>query len=1549
MARPRKHIEETMNVRFPLSFAFLLATALRLDAARTATTLTGDALPAGGAPLTSGTTERPLAEAPSEALAASQLPLSWQPTIQAAVLEAEAYDRPVLVFFHSPGCGWCARLRLELESPELRQTIQGFARAEIDIDRERALATRMGIEGVPTLIVAGPDGRERQRLSGFAPASQLRTALNRALSPATAAEPAPEVQRRLVQLENGKLAEADWAVLLAALGDPQVRAAARRGLASGSAELRATLVSHLRHAELAVRLGALDLLEELAGDDFGFEAWTLPEAECNLEPLRRWDAWRGQADAAPGLYVSLPPERVASCLNDLLGADRDRVARATRALIQAGASCLDELTRFLAARPELAEGTRRRVEVVRLAVQIPPLAGLDASALAHHLVFGTPDTRLRALDQLAQAGRAVVPVLQPFLGDTDAMVRAAAVEALAKAGGREVTDLFVTRMRQERDSDVLHALLVALAKRPDPAGGVLILEFTRHANESLAVAALAGLPGVAATTEAHAALRQALADPRWRVRVAALEAAAKMRPAALAGLLADLTRDRDDYVRLSAVKALVATRKGAALATLEELFLASDDLKPVVVASFVELEKAFPESFAPALKEKPADLLLSVLTPIEDDGTPRQAALALAFTDHPDADVACVALRITAAKSVGSRAGRAALIQALETGSTDRQLAVLESLAVSAARAADSSAVRERLPYAVEVAGPTNGSPASAAAPAPANADVDALFAAFGAAGVPTVPAAPVGVAPAPAPPAGATPEITSADVFGAFLTAAGTSAPAVVVTAPALAHEAPGDRTALHRPIRALMQRSPDLAVQRAAALTLAADGAADGVARLAADVEQLSAEQRAHLAAALVGSAISNAMPLARRLLRDATPDVRDAMARTAFRSGHPGWIDAVLEEVSDPQALLKPGDLDLYAFTEAVASSRAVLRRRGTALIAAALPDPPRVLGCLLIETVADSADIPLVERQLADPSPFIRRAAFRALAGIDAAAFLRHVETAAYDPSPLVRETVPAFGARQSYAYQWVVRFGPDSTKVHHRYDAYGAAPAPTPAYEAVVRRLLDDPDATVRIGAALALLEARRPVRLTQMAETLGMLPPGHRARELTGRYVSANRQSLGPAFRVLLPYLELGQSGYSFEELDTELAAVAPDSTDDTGLTNLVFRSRTAGTGVVTRAQAAAGPVRELDPARTLPVRLVFFHQTGCRDCERVRRWLRALAAARPEIAIEVRNIGRRRDLEFSEVLSQHFDLPLNARLVAPMVFGGAGVLVRDEITPERLAQLAADSRPIPLEAWYPASPAAVEAAEDALVSRGQRVGLLVALGGGLVDSLNPCAFATLIFFISYLQALRRRPREVLHTGIAFISGVFLAYLAIGLGLREIVGRIEGLRSASLAVNGAIALLTLVLAFLNLRDGLRCRQGRMAEMTLQLPASLKERIHATVRGGVRSRRYVVAAFGMAVAVSLLELVCTGQGYLPVITYLWQAGYDRPATAALLVAYNLAFVAPLAVVFVLAYRGLRSEALIRWMNRHAATTKFATAALFLALFALIAWQVGFHPA
>src|SRR5680860_95998 len=60
---------------------------------------------------------------------------------------------------------------------------------------------------------------------------------------------------------------------------------------------------------------------------------------------------------------------------------------------------------------------------------------------------------------------------------------------------------------------------------------------------------------------------------------------------------------------------------------------------------------------------------------------------------------------------------------------------------------------------------------------------------------------------------------------------------------------------------------------------------------------------------------------------------------------------------------------------------------------------------------------------------------------------------------------------------------------------------------------------------------------------------------------------------------------------------------------------------------------------------------------------------------------------------------------------------------------------------------------------------------LPVVLVSGFLDGINPCAFAVLLFFISFLFTLKRTKKDIWKTGVVYIFSIFLAYLAIGFGL----------------------------------------------------------------------------------------------------------------------------------------------------------------------------------
>ncbi|MBE0626729.1 MAG: hypothetical protein IH606_18160, partial [Burkholderiales bacterium] len=54
-----------------------------------------------------------------------------------------------------------------------------------------------------------------------------------------------------------------------------------------------------------------------------------------------------------------------------------------------------------------------------------------------------------------------------------------------------------------------------------------------------------------------------------------------------------------------------------------------------------------------------------------------------------------------------------------------------------------------------------------------------------------------------------------------------------------------------------------------------------------------------------------------------------------------------------------------------------------------------------------------------------------------------------------------------------------------------------------------------------------------------------------------------------------------------------------------------------------------------------------------------------------------------------------------------------------------------------------------------------------------LIDSINPCAFSILLVTIAFLLSIGKIRSSVLAIGSAYILGIFLVYLLIGLGLLQ--------------------------------------------------------------------------------------------------------------------------------------------------------------------------------
>lgn len=352
--------------------------------------------------------------------------------------------------------------------------------------------------------------------------------------------------------------------------------------------------------------------------------------------------------------------------------------------------------------------------------------------------------------------------------------------------------------------------------------------------------------------------------------------------------------------------------------------------------------------------------------------------------------------------------------------------------------------------------------------------------------------------------------------------------------------------------------------------------------------------------------------------------------------------------------------------------------------------------------------------------------------------------------------------------------------------------------------------------------------------------------------------------------------------------------------------------------------------------------RVIVFHQAGCGDCAQVDAWLEELTTVMPELRLEKHDIKDIPSMRLNEALAVQFGIPEQKRLLAPAVYTQAGGLVRGDITFGTLAGLLDATLATEPADWVPDAQAeAVEAdTDEAITARFERMTVGIVIAAGLLDGINPCAFATILFFLSYLHIARRSPLQILQVGFAFAFAIFLTYLALGLGFAQLLAQAEAVRTVAVAFNWLLAAVALILALLCIRDGILCLQGKLDETALKLPLFLRKRINATIRQGARHSRFVTAAFIAGVVVALLELACTGQVYAPTILYMLKTGASQATAFGYLVLYNLAFVVPLLIVILLAFQGLSNERLTAFFQKHVALVKFATAGLFLVMLALL---------
>lgn len=217
----------------------------------------------------------------------------------------------------------------------------------------------------------------------------------------------------------------------------------------------------------------------------------------------------------------------------------------------------------------------------------------------------------------------------------------------------------------------------------------------------------------------------------------------------------------------------------------------------------------------------------------------------------------------------------------------------------------------------------------------------------------------------------------------------------------------------------------------------------------------------------------------------------------------------------------------------------------------------------------------------------------------------------------------------------------------------------------------------------------------------------------------------------------------------------------------------------------------------------------------------------------------------------------------------------------------------------------------------------GVDLNLVTVVLAGLVDGLNPCAIAVLLVFVSATLlavgatmegGLGERRRALFRGGAAYVAGMFITYLLIGLGLMGFAGI---LRQDHVGTK-IFALVAIAWSLLALQEALLPELGERLRMPPMLHSSAQRWV---------GRASLPGLFVAGSLIGLCTVPCSGNVYLAVLALL-SSRSDLAEAFGYLVVYNLAFVVPLVVLLGAAATPIAMRSLARWQLHNRASLKLA---------------------
>lgn len=105
--------------------------------------------------------------------------IAWE-NMTEGLARAKAEGKPVFLYFHADWCTFCVKLKKTTfkDKHVLKLLAKDFVSISIDTDKQRDLAVKWRVTGLPTMWFLKPDGSEIDRIPGFVNAKNMVKILN---------------------------------------------------------------------------------------------------------------------------------------------------------------------------------------------------------------------------------------------------------------------------------------------------------------------------------------------------------------------------------------------------------------------------------------------------------------------------------------------------------------------------------------------------------------------------------------------------------------------------------------------------------------------------------------------------------------------------------------------------------------------------------------------------------------------------------------------------------------------------------------------------------------------------------------------------------------------------------------------------------------------------------------------------------------------------------------------------------------------------------------------------------------------------------------------------------------------------------------------------------------------------------------------------------------------------------------------------------------------------------------------------------------------------